>query len=430
MNKQILNIALPAIVTNITVPLLGFIDTGIAGHLGKTEYIGAISVGTMIFNLIYWNFGFLRMGTSGITAQAYGSKDIHLAGATLARAVLLSLTIALAIIILQYPIQWIAFALIAPSPEVQALAKTYFYICVWNAPAILATMAIHGWFLGMQDTTRPMYISISINIVNIIASATAVFVCDMGFIGIAIGTLIASYIGLFSSIFFIIKRHKNILNHINLAKVLKFSNMSMFFNVNRDIFMRSVCLMLVTLFFTAQGARSGDLTLAANTIIMQLFILFSYFMDGFAFAGEALVGKYTGAGDYVNRSRCVRWLFGWGILIATIFTLIYSTALFNIFNLLTNDTAVIATAMDYKWWCLAIPFAGVAAFVWDGVFIGMTATRGMLISIICASIAYFGTFFLLPGTIDNHRLWLAFIIYLIMRGATQTIIYFKNNKLI
>lgn len=428
MNKNILNIALPAIITNITVPLLGFIDTGISGHLGETEYIGAISVGTMIFNLIYWNFGFLRMGTSGITAQAYGSEDFHLAGATLVRAVFLSLFISFTIIILQYPIQWIAFSLIAPSLEVQALARTYFYICVWNAPAILTTMAIHGWFLGMQDSTRPMYISISINIVNIIASATAVFICDMGFVGIAIGTLIASYIGLFFSVFFVLKRHKTILRHINWAKSLKLGNMSQFFNVNRDIFLRSVCLMLVTLFFTAQGARSGDLTLAANTIIMQLFILFSYFMDGFAFAGEALVGKYTGAGDYANRSRCVRLLFGWGIAISIVFTLLYSTALHDIFNLLTNDTAVIATAMDYKWWCLTIPFAGVAAFVWDGVFIGMTATRGMLISIICASIAYFGTFFLLPGTIDNHRLWLAFITYLAMRGVTQSIIYFKINK--
>lgn len=428
MNKQILNIALPAIITNITVPLLGFIDTGIAGHLGETEYIGAISVGTMIFNLIYWNFGFLRMGTSGITAQAYGSEDFHLAGATLARAVFLSLFISFIIIILQYPIQWIAFTLIAPSLEVQELARTYFYICVWNAPAILATMAIHGWFLGMQDSTRPMYISISINIVNIIASATAVFVLDMGFVGIAIGTLIASHIGLFCSIFFIIKRHKTILCHINWAKTLKLGDMKQFFNVNRDIFMRSVCLMLVTLFFTAQGARSGDLTLAANTIMMQLFILFSYFMDGFAFAGEALVGKYTGAGDYANRSRCVRLLFGWGIGISIVFTLLYSTALHDIFILLTNDTAVIDTAMSYRLWCLVIPFAGVAAFVWDGVFIGMTATRGMLISIICASTAYFGTYFLLPGTIDNHRLWLAFITYLVMRGVAQSIIYFKINK--
>lgn len=431
MNKSILHIALPAIIANITVPLLGFIDTGIAGHLGKTEYIGAISVGSMIFNLIYWNFGFLRMGTSGITAQAYGSRDFTLAGSTLIRAISLALIIALTIIILQYPVQWIAFALIAPSPEVQKLATTYFRICVWNAPAILSTMAIHGWFLGMQNSTRPMYISIGVNVINIIASMIAVFVCNMGFAGIALGTLIAAYIGLFFSIFLVIKRHKSIFKHIDWGKALKLGDMSHFFNVNRDIFVRSVCLMLVTLFFTAQGARNGDTILAANTIIMQLFILFSYFMDGFAFAGEALIGKYTGAGDHSNRSLCVRRLFCWGFGLAGVFTLLYAIGLQDIFTLLTNDTAVIDRAMVYRWWCVAIPFAGVAAFVWDGVFIGMTETRGMLIAIVCASVTYFGIYFFLPGTPDNHRLWLSFISYLTMRGTSQTFLYYKikpSNK--
>ena len=423
MNRKILNIALPAIIANITVPLLGFIDTSISGHLGKTEYIGAISVGSMIFNLIYWNFGFLRMGTSGITAQAYGSKDFAQAGITLVRAGSLALVIALSIIIMQYPLQWVALKLIAPSAEVHGLAQSYFYICVWNAPAILAMMAIKGWFLGMQDSTRPMYISIAVNVANIIASLMAVFVFDMGFIGIAIGTLIASYIGLFFAVTLIYRRHKDILLGISWREALKIKDMGRFFNVNRDIFVRSLCLMLVTMFFTAQGARSGDITLAANTIMMQLFILFSYFMDGFAFAGEALVGKYTGACDHTNRSLCIRRLFGWGIAIASVFTLIYLTGLHPIFTLLTNDTTVIANAMQYKAWCVAIPFAGMAAFVWDGVFIGMTATRGMLISIAVASAAYFGLYYLLPGAPDNNRLWLAFITYLLLRGVTQTILY-------
>lgn len=425
MNKSILHIALPAIIANITVPLLGIIDTGISGHLGKTEYIGAISVGTMMFNIIYWNFGFLRMGTSGITAQAYGSKDFAQATITLLRAVTLAMLIALAIIILQYPIQWIALKAIAPSAEVHALAQRYFYICVWSAPAILSTMAIHGWFLGMQDSTRPMYISIIVNVSNIIASLIAVFVLDMGFIGIAIGTLIASYLGLFLGLFFIVQRHKSILKNINLREALKFNDMRRFFSVNRDIFVRSVCLMLVTLFFTAQGARSGDITLAANTIMMQLFILFSYFMDGFAFAGEALVGKFTGAGDISSRSCCVHALFGWGFAIAFIFTLVYALGLNFIFAMLTDDGAVIDYAQAFHWWCVAIPFASVAAFVWDGIYIGLTATRGMLIAIAIASASYFMIFFLLPESIGNHRLWCAFITYLAMRGITQTILYRK-----
>ena len=414
---------MPAIVANITVPLLGFIDTSISGHLGKTEYIGAISVGAMIFNLIYWNFGFLRMGTSGITAQAYGSKDRRLVASTLVRAVALALFIALAVIALQYPLQWIALKLISPSAEVHTLAQRYFYICVWNAPATLITMAIHGWFLGMQDSTRPMYISIAVNVANIITSLLAVFVLDMGFIGIAVGTLVASYIGLLLAVFFIVNQHCDILQEADWRKALQIKDMGRFFNINRDIFVRSMCLMLVTLFFTAQGARSGDMTLAANTIIMQLFIMFSYFMDGFAFAGEALAGRYTGAGDTAGRSRCVRYLFGWGIAIATLFTIGYACGLRPIFALLTDDTAVITTALEYYPWCVAIPFAGMAAFVWDGVFIGMTATRGMLISIAVASAVYFGLYYLLSGTPDNNRLWLAFLSYLITRGIMQTLIY-------
>lgn len=426
MNKSILHIALPAIVANITVPLLGIIDTGISGHLGKTEYIGAISVGTMMFNIIYWNFGFLRMGTSGITAQAYGSRDFAQAATTLVRAVSLALLIALAIIVLQFPIQWIALKAIAPSPEVHALAQRYFYICVWNAPAILATMAIHGWFLGMQDSTRPMYISIAVNVSNIVASLIAVFVLNMGFIGIATGTLIASYLGLFLGILYIFNRHKTILKDINLREALHLNDMRRFFTVNRDIFVRSVCLILVTLFFTSQGARSGDITLAANTIMMQLFILFSYFMDGFAFAGEALVGKFTGAGDLTSRNRCVRMLFGWGLAIALIFTLVYAFGLDYIFAMLTDDISVITYATEFHWWCVAIPFASVAAFVWDGIYIGLTATRGMLIAIAVASASYFTVFFLLPEALGNHRLWCAFIAYLAMRGISQTILYRKN----
>ncbi len=426
LNKPILHIALPAIVANITVPLLGLIDTAISGHLGKTEYIGAISVGTMMFNLIYWNFSFLRMGTSGITAQAYGSKNPALAATTLIRAVSLALIISFAIIALQYPLQWIALKAIAPSQEVKQLAQSYFFICVWNAPAILSMMAIKGWFLGMQDSTRPMYISICVNVANIAASLVAVFVLKLGFIGIAIGTLIASYIGLFLALFYIIKKHKGILTRINWRETLEVRELGLFFNVNRDIFIRSLCLMLVTLFFTAQGARSGDVTLAANTLMMQLFILFSYFMDGFAFAGEALVGKYTGAKELNNRNRCIRQLFYWGTAIATLFSIVYATGLHQIFSLLTNDTTVIATAMTYYWWCVAIPFAGMAAFVWDGVFIGMTATRGMLIAIATASATFFCLFYLVPGENDNNRLWLSFIAYLAMRGISQTVLFFTH----
>ncbi len=423
MNRNIIHIAFPAIIANITIPLLGFIDTSIAGHLGNTVYIGAIAVGAMMFNLIYWNFGFLRMGTSGLTAQAFGANDLNEAARLLLRSSALALLISLTILILQYPLQWIALELIGPSPNVTKWAQSYFFVCVWNAPAILIMMAIKGWFLGMQDSTRPMFISIGVNIANIIVSLLAVFVFKMGFIGVAVGTVTASYIGLAFAIILIYRYHSDIIKLINWREALHIRDLKRFFSINSDIFFRSLCLMLVTLFFTARGARSGDVILAANTIIMQLFIMFSYFMDGFAFAGEALVGKYTGSADNDARSRCIRLLFIWGIGIAALFTISYAAGLKPIFYLLTNDQTVINAALDYYWWCIAIPFAGMAAFVWDGVYIGLTATRQMLVSIFIASLSFMAVYYLQPGEADNNRLWLAFITYLAMRGISQTFLY-------
>lgn len=430
MNRRILGIAIPAIIANITVPLLGLIDLSISGHLGSAECIGAIAVGSMMFSLVYQNFGLLRMGTSGITAQAFGSGDMRAAAVTLLRAALLALGIGIAILALQYPLQWLVLLAIGPSPEVLHLAKSYFFICVWGAPAILLMMSIKGWLLGMQDSRSPMFISISVNVANIIASVTAVYVLKMGFIGIACGTLISEYIGLAIALSIVLRRHSNILRSVRIAEALRRGSLGRFFSVNRDIFLRSVCLMTVTLSFTAIGARSGDLILATNAMMMQMFLLISYFMDGFAFAGEALVGRYCGARDYSTLRQCIRHLFGWGCVVMAVFAVAYGLFATQIFGILTDNAGVIATATAYRWWCIAIPLASMAGFVWDGVFIGLTATRGMLVSIAvaCATFYVLNIIPIYSGIHSNHWLWLAFIAYLAMRGIVQTIYYITRLR--
>ena len=323
MNRRILAIALPSIVTNITVPLLGLIDITIAGHLGRTEYIGAIAVGAMMFNLIYWNFGFLRMGTAGMTAQAYGRGDHPGAASVLLRAASLAAAIAAAILLLQVPLQWLLLSVVAPSPNVEGLARQYFYICVWGAPAMLIDMAIKGWFIGMQDSRTPMLMAIGINVANIAASLLAVYAFDMGFAGITVGTVIAEYAGMAFGIAVIVRRHGRLLRRMGLRTAVVAAELRRFFGINADIFLRSACLMAVNLFFVSVGARSGDITLAVNALIMQLFTLFSYFMDGFAFSGEALAGRYAGARDRQSLYSCIRHIFAWGAGVAAAFMLAY-----------------------------------------------------------------------------------------------------------
>lgn len=423
MNKEILRIALPAIVANVTIPLLGMIDLAVAGHLGTAECIGAVAVGSMMLSLVYQNFGFLRMGTSGITAQAYGGRDFRQATLTLLRSSVLALLIGAVILLLQYPLQWLVLLVVGPSEEVLALARQYFFICVWGAPAMLIMMSVKGWFLGMQDSRTPMIISITVDATNAVASIIAVFLLGMGFVGIAYGTLLSAYVGLALSVFLIVRKHGSLFRGIALRQMWESSALGRLFRVNRDIFLRSACLMTVTLSFTAIGARIGDITLAVNAMMIQLFLLISYFMDGFAFAGEALVGRFYGAREYGSLRRCVKLLFGWGMAVMTVFAFVYGTFAPQLFGLLTDNPEVISAGLDYRWWCVAIPLAGMAGFVWDGVFIGLTATRGMLISVVVSCATFFAISFVPVGDFSNNRLWLAFIAYLAMRGAVQTVCY-------
>lgn len=427
INRQILHIAIPSIISNITVPLLGLVDVTIVGHLGSASYIGAIAVGGMLFNMIYWIFGFLRMGTGGLTAQAYGQHNTQEGTRILQRSLSVSLLLALALLVLQYPIRLIAFMLIDASPEVQELATRYFHICIWGAPATLGLYSFTGWFIGMQNSRYPMYIAITQNIVNIAASLFFVFVLHMKVEGVALGTLIAQYAGVIMAYLLCISHYHPFRQQVQRMQLFERNAMKRFFLVNRDIFLRTLCLVAVTVFFTSTGATYGDVVLAVNTLLMQLFTLFSYIMDGFAYAGEALSGKYTGSNDKIRLHQTVRNLFGWGSAMALLFTLTYLWGGQDFLQLLTNDTEVIAASGTYLLWTVAIPFCGFSAFILDGICIGTTSTRIMLKSMATASALFFGVYFLCSGSWGNHALWMAFLVYLAVRGLMQG--YLLRNKI-
>ena len=421
MNRRILHLAIPSIVSNITVPLLGLVDVTIVGHLGATAYIGAIAVGGLLFNILYWNFGFLRMGTSGLTSQAYGRKDKNAEIRVLVQAVSVGLLSALAMLILQYPIERLAFRLLDTSTEVEQYAVTYFRICIWGAPAVLAQYGFTGWFIGMQNSRYPMYIAIVMNVINIVCSSCFVFLFGMKVEGVALGTVVAQYSGVMMALGLWYYNYKELRGRITFKGSFQLIAMRRFFAVNRDIFLRTLCLIGVTTFFTSTGARQGDVILAVNTLLMQLFTLFSYIMDGFAYAGEALAGRYVGACNLLQLKRAVKALFSWGVGLSLVFTLLYGIGGKNFLGLLTNDTIVIETAGHYFYWVLAIPLAGFAAFLWDGILIGATATRFMLWAMLVASGSFFVIYYCFSGATNNHMLWLAFLVYLALRGIMQTL---------
>ena len=430
-DRQILKIALPSIVSNITVPLLGLVDVSIVGHLGAAAYIGAIAVGGMLFNIIYWLFAFLRMGTGGMTSQAFGARNLKEVMRLLLRSVLLGIGLGVLLILLQHLLCELALYLIAPpTAEVAQLTRTYFNICIYGAPAMLGLYGVTGWFLGMQNSRSPMWVAIVQNVVNILCSLLLVYGFGLKVDGVALGTLIAQYAGFLTALFLLMRHYRRLMRylpeHLFSAKALHTlwnrTAMARFFSVNRNIFLRTLCLVTVTLFFTSAGAAQGEVILAVNTLLMQLFTLYSYLMDGFAFAGEALSGRYIGARHAEAFFSTVRRLFGWGALMSLLFTLTYALGGASFLQLLTSDEEVIAASATYFPWALLIPLCGLAAFIWDGIYIGATATRGMLLSMAIATLTFFLLYAALHTIWGNHALWLAFLAYLLQRGLMQTLL--------
>lgn len=427
MNREILKITLPAIATNITVPLLSLVDISIAGHLGNESYLCAISLGGTLVNMLYWNFGFLRMGTSGLTAQAFGAKDHSEMGNLLIRSVIVSLCAALLILLLRFPVQSLAFRYTQSDPLVEAQASSYLAICILGAPAMMCMYSFKGWFIGMQNSTYPMIIAISVNLFNIVCSLLFVFVIHLGVEGIALGTMLSQYFGILLAI--LLWRHKyqkELSPLIRKEEVLNWQKLKRFATLNSGIAIRTFCLTAVTTFFPLAGAKQGTLLLAVNTLLMQFFSIFSYFTDGFAYAGEALVGRYIGAKEPSNLHKSIHLLFRWGIGLVVFFTLAYIFGSDLFLRLLTNEETIRIAAQDYKVWIWLVPLCGFAAFLWDGIMVGATMAKGMVVSMVISALLFFTLYNLLIEPYGNDGLWIAFLSYLATRGIIQAI-YFRHK---
>ena len=421
MDKRIFRLALPNIITNITVPLLGMIDIAIAGRLGSAVYIGAIALGASIFNMIYWNFGFLRMSSSGFTSQAYGARDLTEVMNVLVRSLAIGLGSGLLIVLLQYPIGELAFNLVQSGPESIQHVKTYFRIVVWGAPAILGMYAFQGWFIGMQNARIPMVIAILNNVLNIVLSLSFVYGFGMKINGIALGTVLSQTISLLVAAGFWWKYYRRLLKYVRKETTWNKPVMQRFFKVNGDIFVRTFLLTLVSTFFTFASSGMGETILAVNALLMQFFMLFSYFMDGFAYAGEALTGRFVGAKNKEYLQWMTRRIFFWGLMVSLAAVVIYSLFPGQILRIMTNDVLIIERAKDFMFWTVLIPVVGFAAFLWDGIFIGATASRQMRNAMVYSSGIFFACYFAFTPLWGNNGLWLSFILYLLVRGLMQTV---------
>lgn len=410
-------LSLPAVITNITTPILALTDVAIVGHMGSAIFIAAIAVGGTMFNTMFWLFGFLRMGSSGLTAQAYGAGDRRGAQTVLARSLLLALLIGIAMIAAREPVCSLLFDLLDVDGTTASVARSYFMIVVWSAPAVLGLYSLTGWFVGMQDSRTPMWVSLFVDVFNIAASLMFVFLIRMRIEGVATGTLVAQWAGFLLALFLAVRKYG--WHKVGFRNLI--DGLPRFFRINSDIFLRTVCLVAVTLWFTRTGAMQGPVMLAVNALLMQLFTLYSFFMDGLAFASEALCGRYLGAGDRPMLLLSVRSLMGVGIILALVFTAVYVGCGEWVMEMLSSDRPVVELARHYSVWAMIVPLVGFGAFLWDGVFIGLTRTRMMLISMAAAMITFFALYYLLFPMLGNHGLWIAFLGYLLMRGVVLTI---------
>lgn len=395
--------------------MLGLVDTAIMGHLDSAAFIGAIAVGSTMFNLIYWLFGFLRMSTGGLTAQARGAGDSEAVAAVLERSLLIAAVGGAAVVALSPLLSTLLLRFIDAAPDVAAEARRYFMITVWGAPAVLAGYTFNGWYIGMHDTRTPMIVAIATNIFNIVVSATLVFGAGMTIAGVAIGTLAAQWLSAIALGWLAVKCYRPA--RVPLRILTSAAELRRLTAINVDIFLRTLCLAAVTLWFTRAGAQQDSITLSANALLMQLFMFFSYFSDGFAYAGEALAGEAAGSGDRQQLHAAVKALLRAGGVIAVVFSAAYFLAGDLFVGLLTDRGEVTARAAAYMGWAALVPLCGVTAFIYDGIFIGLTATRRMLVSIALASAAFFACYALAVPVMGNHGLWLAFVIYLAVRGV-------------
>lgn len=418
LNRKILRLAIPNIVTNITIPLLAMVDLGLMGHLGSVKYVGAVALGGMIFSFIFWAFGFLRMGTSGFTAQAYGQRNLSEAGNILLRSIVFAIGGGIFLMAMQWPLAWAAFKIVHSGESVESLAHQYFNIRIYAAPATLFIYAVTGWFIGMQNARLPMILAISVNLLNVLLSLLFIKVWGLGSNGVAWANVISQYGGLLLGLFLLSFYWSKIGSKIKLAEALNRKAITGFFHVNKDIFIRTLCLIFTLSFFTTQSANASDTILAVNTLLFQFFYFFSYFVDGFAYAAEALAGRYIGAGDKAMLIKVIRRLFIWGGAIALLFTLIFMLGGNLILRLLTNEPVIILAAQPYMFWIVLVPVIAFAAFIWDGIYVGATASKAMRNSmVVITTLIFLPAYYLLEPVLGNNGLWFAMMLFMGARGV-------------
>jgi len=426
MNREILRLALPNIVSNITVPLMGIIATAIAGHWGddSAATIGALAIGVSIFNFIYWNCSFVRMGTSGLTAQAYGAGDLRECTNMLARAVVVAALMGLAMVTLQYPIGEGALWLLHGGE----MTRDYFYVRIWAVPAGILLFGLNGWYTGMQNALIPMCTAITVNVVHTLCSLWFVFGMDKGIVGIAYASVAAQWTGVTLSLALLALFYRRKLTAIDWSEVLDLRPLRTFFLINRDIILRTLCIVAVYTFFTGASARmENPALLAVNTLLLQLFTLFSYMNDGFAYAAEALTGRFIGARDGRSLRRCLGRCLVWGTLISLLFVGIYIVWWRDLVGIFVDDAApnaseIVELAGRYIGWIILIPVASAMPFIMDGIMVGATETRVMRNSMFWATAAYFAIYLAGYPLIGNNALWLAFTLFMFLRGVVQLVI--------
>ncbi|MCH5329356.1 MAG: MATE family efflux transporter [Alistipes sp.] len=432
MNRKILRLALPNIISNITVPVMGIISTAIAGHWGDdpAHTIGALAIGVSIFNFIYWNCSFLRMGTSGMTAQAFGAGDLTECSAMLARTLIISAALGIAILILQYPLGELALHIM----NGDRLVSRYFYARIWAVPAGIILFGLNGWFTGMQNAVIPMCTSIAVNAVHILCSLYFAFGLQLGIVGIAYASVVAQYAGVLLSLLLLGLRYRKHLTRIPRKQLLDRKPVIRFFRVNTDIIIRTFCIVAVYTFFTAASARMDDpAMLAVNTLLLQLFTMFSYMSDGFAYAAEALTGRFTGARDAASLRECIRKCIVWSLGISLFFVAVYAGWWQEIFSLFLADSPenndILDTARRFIGWVMAVSLCSAIPFLLDGVMVGATMTRIMRNSLLIATTLHFILFFALKPLIGNNALWLAFTSFMVARGIAQYLLSDRLDKI-
>jgi MATE family multidrug resistance protein len=425
-DRDVWRIAAPMILSNISVPLLGMVDTGVVGHLESPVYLGAVAIGGTIFSFLYTGVNFLRMGTTGIAAQRFGADDFDGLRVSLGQALVVAQIIAFAVILLQWPIGQAAMKLLGAAGALRELALEYFSIRVWSAPGTLANFVMVGWFLGLQNARVPLLIFLTINLTNIALDLLFVLVLGMKVDGVALASVIAEYAGLAVALFFAARELRRHSGHWPINKFVKLREYAAFFSINANLFIRTMALMFTIAFVTAQGTRMGGLILAANAILMQLQNLTAFGLDGLAHAAEALVGKAVGQRRRDVLERSVTLCLRWSLIFAAGFSAAYFLLGPQLINVLTDLPSVRETTLRYLPWMIVSPLVSVWSFLYDGVYVGATRAREMRnIMVFSAFGVFIPTWFVLQP-FGNDGLWLAFLLFLASRGIGMHIGYRRS----